>query len=309
MTRLALVLALIAGGAGADERLAKVETAWRDWYGAHRVGETSLAIVENGAVAFDRARSGAAGAPAPLASLSKAITAACIAALAREGRVDYDAPLPEYLENGPADLTLSALLTHTGGVWPDETQARMWDWVNDSENRHIDASGAALARALEAPEHRYNNENYAVLGHVVEAVAGEEYEEACTSRVLAPLGLTTAGRNGRYGAFLPWGGWEMSAADYALFADATFAEADPSEAPNAPAGRGALYGMGALSFQAEGLRFTWHTGILCFGSIDGAGAYFLQIAPGPTLAVTFEGCPGEGALAALDQALLTALLR
>ncbi|MEL6914561.1 MAG: serine hydrolase domain-containing protein [Pseudomonadota bacterium] len=309
MRPLALALGLLAGAAGAEDRLAATETAWRDWYGAHRVGDTSLAVAEDGALRLSLARSVAPGRPAALASLSKAVTAACIAALAGEGRVAYDTALSEYIPDAPAGLTVAQLLTHGGGLWPDGTQASMWGWVNDPEDRHRAASEAALARPLESAGYRYNNENYAVLGHLVEAVTGEDFEAACTARVFAPLALETPARSARYGAFLPWGGWEMSAEDYALFAEATFAGTDPGAFPSAPVGRGARYGMGAFFFEAEGLRITWHTGLLCFGSIDGAGAYFVQIAPGPTVAVTFDGCPGEGALAALDQALLTALLQ
>ncbi|MEL7301332.1 MAG: serine hydrolase domain-containing protein [Pseudomonadota bacterium] len=315
MRWLALALGLLAGAPGAvsageaDARLVKLETAWRDWYAAHRVGDTALAVAEDGALGLSLARDAAPGRAAPLASLSKAITAACIADLERAGLVSYSAALADYLPDAPEDLTVAQLLTHAGGVWPDGTQARMWDWVNDAVNRFDEATAAALARPLETPSYRYNNENYAVLGRVVEVVTGTGFEEACAERVFEPLALETPARNPRYGAFLPWGGWEMSAAEYALFADATFAGVDPGAFPSAPVGRGARYGMGALYFEAEGLRITWHTGLLCFGSIDGAGAYFVQVAPGPTVAVTFDGCPGEGALAALDQALLTALLR
>lgn len=302
---------LIASGAAAqdDVRLDKVETAWRDWFASHRVGNSALAIAQDGQVEREVMRGGVAGAAAPLASLSKAITGACVASLVEEGALSFDDTVSAYLAGAAPELTVAALLTHAGGIWPDTTQEKMWDWVNDPEDRHSDVTDLALSRETAARGYRYNNENYAVLGALIEAVSGEQYEAFCAARVLEPLGLESPKRSPRYGAFLPWGGWEMSARDYALFADARFAKVDPKTAPHVPAGGGAQYGLGALFFEAEGLRITWHTGLLCFGSIDGAGAYFAQVSPGMTVAVTFEGCPGEGALADLDQALLTAMLR
>ena len=311
MRHLLLSFLLIASNAAAQDnaRLDKVEAAWRDWFASHRVGNSALAIAREGRVERDVMRGGDAGAAAPLASLSKAITGACVARLVENGALGFEDMVSLHLPAAAPDLTVAALLTHAGGIWPDTTQEKMWDWVNDAENRHSDVTGIALSRSVAAPGYRYNNENYAVLGALIEAVSGEGYEAFCTAQVLEPLGLKSPKRSPRYGAFLPWGGWAMSARDYALFADAQFASVDPKAAPHVPAGGGAQYGLGALFFEAEGLRITWHTGLLCFGSIDGAGAYFAQVSPGMTVAVTFEGCPGESALADLDQALLTAMLR
>ncbi|MEM1235799.1 MAG: serine hydrolase domain-containing protein [Pseudomonadota bacterium] len=298
-----------AASAGDDARLGQVEAAWRDWFASHRVGNSALAIVQDGQVARDVMRGGAEGEAAPLASLSKAITGACVAQLVDDGALGFDDMVSIHLPGAAPDLTVAGLLTHAGGLWPDTTQERMWDWVNDAQNRHGDVTAVALSRGVGAPGYRYNNENYAILGALIEAVSGGPYQDYCAARVLTPLGLDSPRRSPRYGAFLPWGGWEMSARDYALFADAQFAGVDPKAMPHVPAGGGAQYGLGAFFFEAEGLRITWHTGLLCFGSIDGAGAYFAQVSPGMTVAVTFEGCPGEGALADLDQALLTAMLR
>jgi len=302
----------MAGAAFAEDaaRLDKIEAAWRGWLDGHRVGASALAIAGDGAVLRELTRGGDVGAPAPLASLSKEITGACIRALVATGDLSYGERVARYLPGADPALTVSDLITHSGGVWPDSTQKTMWDWVNDADDKHRDVTDMALARPLNAAgSYRYNNENYAVLGALVEQATGAPYQEECAERVLAPLDIKSARRSPRYGPFLAWGGWEMSASDYARFVEAAFSAGDPKELPNAPVGGGAQYGLGAFFFEAEGLRITWHTGLLCFGSIDGAGAYFAQVTPGVTVAVTFEGCPGEGALASLDEALLTAMLR
>lgn len=308
--RLALLLCLCGAAAHAQEdRSGRIEAAWRGWLEDHRVGKSALALTQNGGSVISATRGMSANDPAPLASLSKALTASCVERLVSDRALSFDDPVGRFLPSAPAGLTVSALLTHSGGLWPDTTQDTMWDWVNDAVNRHRDVTDTVFARPNQpAGQHRYNNENYAVLGSLIEAITGESYEDACRDRVIDPLALTSARRSPRYGPFLAWGGWEMSAADYARFLDRTHA-APNQNAPSAPLGQGVTYGLGVLQFAAEGTIITWHTGLLCFGSIDGAGAYAVKVDTRATAVVTFEGCPGEAALADLDIALLTAILR
>jgi len=309
-------LIMCAAPAAAQDvaRLDKIEAAWRGWLEGNRVGKSTLAITYQKDVVHEVSRGGRIEEPAPLASLSKAITAACVADLVADGVLGFDTRVSDYLV-GPDRLTVADLLTHSGGLRPDQTQQTMWDWVNDPVDRHADASQTALARAtVRAGAYHYNNENYAVLGSLVEAVTGQPFQEVCENKVLAPLNLTSPRRSPRYGAFLSWGGWEMSAGDYARFAisrfgsDTPYGQA-PVDFPSVPLGQGINYGLGVLFFEAEGQRFFWHFGLLCFGAIDGAGAYFALYGPDYGVALTFEGCPGEAALTELDQVLAAAVLR
>jgi CubicO group peptidase (beta-lactamase class C family) len=128
---LALVLLhaalLLCAGSSADAREGLAEAAdraFRAWMRSAGVRDASLAVMAGdtflGAFGY-----GARGAeePAPLASLSKAITAACVGTLVDAGRLSYATPLGEVLgavfrergepKNGRVkDITVGQLVTH-----------------------------------------------------------------------------------------------------------------------------------------------------------------------------------------------------
>jgi len=308
---LALVLAVATTAAQAQDahKTKAIEAAWRGWLDGKRVGASSITISYNGNVVAEAGRGMTARDPAPLASLSKAITAACLRQAVEGGHLAYDDPVADYVATDiPA--TVGQLVTHSAGLKGDSTQSLMWDWVNDPTPRHTEVAEAALANPpASSTGYRYSNDNYAAVGHLIEVATGQPYTEYCTDTVTAPLGITSPPMSPRYGGFTALGGWQMSAYDYLRLVEANLREHDPLTTPHTDVGGGARYGMGALFFQSQGQTIYWHLGLLCFGSIDGAGAYFALVGDGYGVAVTFEGCAGEDALTELDQALLTAIIR
>lgn len=130
-----------------------------------------------------------------IASLTKQFTAALVLDLVEEGRLGlHDKAaihLPELTWLG--DITVYQLLVQTSGL-PDYAQdpageatkatvrspAEMLTWI-----------GRLAASPDFAPGERwaYSNSNYAVLGALVERLTGQSFEEAMTSRILAPAGL------------------------------------------------------------------------------------------------------------------------
>ena len=166
----------------------------------------------------------AATQPAPIAGLSKAITAVCIARLVDEGRLSFTAPLatvlaPTFRKLGePVDprfkaITVEQLLKHRSGM-----------------RRNAPPEGASprtmsetFSKVVRAPlewdadtRMSYSNIGYLTLGMVAEAVTGEDYETPFRRTVLEPMKA--------FGAIAPelrWrapnGGWQVSAIDYAKF--------------------------------------------------------------------------------------------
>src|SRR4051812_34947021 len=66
----------------------------RDWMAEHQVPAASLAATKNGKIVATVGFGGMqATSPARIASLSKAITAVCVARLIDEGRLSFNAPL------------------------------------------------------------------------------------------------------------------------------------------------------------------------------------------------------------------------
>src|SRR3954464_2426919 len=99
----------------------------KDWAARHRIQRAVVVVRRAGKIVYRDAVGGAdPTTPVHLASLSKAITGACIATLIRDGKLGFDTPLSSALAkffaaNGrPADprlpgVTVAQLLTHRAG--------------------------------------------------------------------------------------------------------------------------------------------------------------------------------------------------
>ncbi|KAF9951260.1 hypothetical protein BGZ70_001053 [Mortierella alpina] len=135
---------------------------------------------------------------APIASLTKAFTAAAIGELVGEGKMDWDSTpvskyLPEFELQDPvltSQLTLQDLLSHRTGL-PQVDLG--WFWNTESRRdlikrlRHVKME-SKLRTAVQ-----YNNVMYGVAGEAAANVAGMSYEELVETKVLKPLGLSSTG--------------------------------------------------------------------------------------------------------------------
>jgi CubicO group peptidase (beta-lactamase class C family) len=126
----------------------------------------------------------------PVASIGKVMTAVALLREHEAGRLDLDAPVHRYLPWLPlatpfGPITLRHLLGHTAGI------------VSGLEGSPSPVS-EALALAHTPPgwppgeRARYSNVGYAVLGLVLERVAGCSYAEALERHVLGPCAMSTS---------------------------------------------------------------------------------------------------------------------
>lgn len=148
--------------------------------------------------------------PYNVASVTKVFTATLALQLAAEGRLDLDAPVARYLPDSvriPIDtsgtlITARHLLTHTAGLPKQPPNRRnqrvigpidagVWDAYEVSDLYRALATTTLRARPGSAMD--YSNYGYALLGHVVERVAGAPYEQALRARLLTPLGMRSSG--------------------------------------------------------------------------------------------------------------------
>lgn len=146
-----------------------------------------------------------------IASLSKPLTAMTVLSLVEEGRLELsDSPwrllgldeLAFAADPRHERLTVEHLLQHRGGL--DASRRESLELVAAESGRSLDGSPAPSAdelverlagRALDfEPGSRfaYSNSGYAILGRLVEAVTGRDYEDVVREHVLLPLGLTGA---------------------------------------------------------------------------------------------------------------------
>ena len=133
-----------------------------------------------------------------IASMSKPITAVCIAILAEEGKLQFDDPLAKHLPefeglmvnaNGQSvkpsrPVTLRDVMTHTSGL-------------GEMTNRDPHLTLAETARKLAQQPLRfqpgsrwsYSTAGFDTLGRVVEVVSGMPFDRFLQRRLLDPLGM------------------------------------------------------------------------------------------------------------------------
>ena len=130
-----------------------------------------------------------------IGSISKTFAATLVMQLVQEGKLDLDAPLQRYLpgfsladQEVAAQATLRHLLTHTG------------NWIGDffaDTGEGDDATARYMVKMAQLEQlmplgstFSYNNAGFYLIGHLVEAVTGETFENALRAYLLDPLGMT-----------------------------------------------------------------------------------------------------------------------
>jgi CubicO group peptidase (beta-lactamase class C family) len=173
-----------------------------------------LAIVkDNGVVVAKGYGVRRLGDPAPvdartlfgIASNTKAFTATALGLLVEEGKIQWDAPVVQYLPSfqlrDPCvtrEITVRDLLVHRSGLGLGAGDL-LW-WPPSTYNRKEIASRLRyipLATSFRSA-YAYDNVLYLVAGEVIEEVSGQTWEEFVGSRILAKVGMT--GSNVRHSA-------------------------------------------------------------------------------------------------------------
>lgn len=134
--------------------------------------------------------------PFILGSTSKSFTALAIMQLAEAGKIDLDAPVTTYLPwfhtadaAASARITVRNLLHQDSGLPTDAGREGFSE--NDQSDTALENGVRQLAgvQLNHAPGqiYEYANENYSILGLIIQAVSGRSYEEYIQSAIFAPL--------------------------------------------------------------------------------------------------------------------------
>ncbi len=129
-----------------------------------------------------------------LASLTKPIaTATSVMSLVESGDVKLDEPvatyIPEFAANGKQSITVRQLLTHTGGLIPDNHLRDYQDGAAVAfEKIH------QLSTYVEpGSKFVYTDVGFIVLAELVERITGKPINDYCHEHFFAPLGMTETG--------------------------------------------------------------------------------------------------------------------
>ncbi len=140
-----------------------------------------------------------------IGSVSKLFTGIAVMRLVEEGEVDLDAPLSEYLPEfeprtrgaEPDDITVRSVLSHHSGLARDYFA----DWMVAESfadvGRRPYAETAALASETAVAYEpytvwSYSNLGYELLGLVVEAASGEDFNDYVMQEILEPAGMDSS---------------------------------------------------------------------------------------------------------------------
>jgi CubicO group peptidase (beta-lactamase class C family) len=137
-----------------------------------------------------------------LGSITKQFTAACILLLEERGKLKTEDLVKKHLPDAPTawdSVTIHHLLTHTSGI-PSFTGFTDYP----SFKRSSLTAGQIYLRFRDkdlefqpGEKFAYSNSGYLLLGHLIEKVSGESFEQFLQQNVLAPLGLKDTGYDSR----------------------------------------------------------------------------------------------------------------
>ena len=132
-----------------------------------------------------------------IASVSKAFTAAALALLVDEGKVQWDAPvidyLPEFRLYDPwvtREFTVRDLLTHRSGLPLGAGDLLLFPEGNTSRQEVIHAMRYLKPSTSFRSEYAYDNLLYIIAGEVVARVSGLPFEDFLEQELLAALGMS-----------------------------------------------------------------------------------------------------------------------
>lgn len=210
------------------------------WMAAHFVPRGSIAVMCDNRLVVAAGYGGRGiNERVPIWSLSKAITALCVASLIREGKLRLDDAIGPHLEPAfakfgqPADarltrITVAQLLSHRSGM-PRAVDDNLFapGLVQLLRERPVCEARIEMLmpRILKSPlvrdpgiEFEYTNMGYLLLGQIIEALAGQSYEDACAERVLAVAGIKNPKLDADWGGIMQAAsGWALSGPEYLAF--------------------------------------------------------------------------------------------
>lgn len=174
---------------------------------ANRIPGMAVAIVQGEQVIFAKGYGEAApGKPVTpqtqfyIGSVTKSFTALAALQLVEQGKLDLDAPVQKYLpwfqvadSQASAQITVRNLLNHTSGL----------SEKGDPDASAYTSSLEEQARLLKnvrptAPvgsKFQYYNQNYRLVGLLIETVSGQSYGDYIKKHIFAPLGMTQSAVN------------------------------------------------------------------------------------------------------------------
>ncbi|OJJ14272.1 hypothetical protein BKI52_43080 [marine bacterium AO1-C] len=137
-----------------------------------------------------------------LASTTKTFTAVAIAQLAEKGKLKFTDFISKYIPEYPKDIaqqvTIHHLLTHTSGIELDDykpfnqavQKARSVEELLKAQLKYMDHMNENRRKNFKVlNKHDYSNENFSLLGVIIERVSGMSYAQYLEKNIFKPAGM------------------------------------------------------------------------------------------------------------------------
>ncbi|MBI9047400.1 MAG: beta-lactamase family protein [Anaerolineaceae bacterium] len=168
---------------------------------SNRIPGLAVAIVQSEKVIFNKGYGKAApGEPVTpqtqfyIGSVTKSFTALATMQLVEQGKLDLDAPVQQYLpwfqiadSEASSKITVRHLLNHTSGLseagdpHPSKYTSNLEDQARALTDVHLTESVGS--------QYQYYNQNYRVVGLLIEQVSGQSFGDYLQENVFEPLGM------------------------------------------------------------------------------------------------------------------------
>lgn len=125
-------------------------------------------------------------------STTKPFTSAILLKLVELGELSLSDPVSKFIPELVSDrsLTIDHLLKHTSGL-PDYANSKD---VMGSDLPALIKLLASTPRSFQPGKGwQYSNTNYCLLGHIIQSITGQPYEQVVTERILVPLRMEASG--------------------------------------------------------------------------------------------------------------------
>ncbi len=174
-----------------------------------------IVVIQNGVVAYSKAFGATDGPSHKLAtpdgvyhywSVTKLFTATAIMQLVEDGKLRLDDPVTKYVpafstrnkSGASVGITVRQLLDHTSGM-KNLAPTHLVGWIHHLDDPAVNQTALVTQRMASyrtlvtdpGKTSAYSNAGYIVLGAVIEAAAGQPYEDFVRERILHSLGMTS----------------------------------------------------------------------------------------------------------------------
>lgn len=267
--------------------------------------------------------------PTLIASLSKAITGACVATLVRDGKIAFTTPLrdaiPQFFKQygAPVDprlsqATVEELLVHRAGLRGNADDDSIYGVFARRAGQGRGSWAAAKPvlseyllkdRLARHPGGRYSysNTGYEILTAIIEEQTGRPYEDYCREAVFGKLGIPMPNLHPDWRMLAGAGGWFIPGPDYLafldifdpthpFFGDAVKAWIDQAQKRWTPSNRDRWYSLGVNTWAGAGRWAVSHGGILHARGRNAEGA----AVEGSVVSHAFRAADGTAVFIALD---------